>query len=569
MRLQWGDLDLTDYPFGIQFGSDFGAPQNVTETLAFLLQDGEIQFGDRASNRTIEFTVLVEGADLAEIADNEAALIAEAFKPLNQLVLDPEDFGPATVFRTFKAQVTHARNDDGELSRLRLFTVTMAASPYVQSAEETVTPALPASGSTTVNVDNGSSTTNWSGKIEGAPTAPSSSSGAVRLNSGLATGTLLLELDRTSTAIDTSSTKYLTVDWSVSGSPFPAECFLVADGVLLSKVAEAAAPTAGFLRSYFYVAASSVTALRFAVSTDAPVATYRGIAIDSVDRTDVAPGSTRQRLRTIDIGGSVRTPGTIAIQHESAALGDVFAYFWPDDGSGYSPPMRQYRSSGANTADTAAVTGIKDDIKAVPSVFDPPAGQVPRDTYTLYARVRASSSDNATVSWTLTTRMSGSDIGPSVTASRVVAMTTSYAIVALDVLELPTRDLEGVSPLSTVRLTMSATAAVATNVWLDEVWLVGHRGREVLVSVGTGTPTAGGSSNRVWLDAPSLTSPRPRILRGFAADRSDAFHARGIGAWRFPEMVPPRVSCMIVTTGADDAATSFRNFNQWHSHAAS
>jgi hypothetical protein len=44
------------YPYLHRVRLDEGAPQNVTEALAFLLQDGEVELSTAASNRTFQFT---------------------------------------------------------------------------------------------------------------------------------------------------------------------------------------------------------------------------------------------------------------------------------------------------------------------------------------------------------------------------------------------------------------------------------------------------------------------------------------------------------------------------------
>jgi hypothetical protein len=335
--------------------------------------------------------------------------------------------------------------------------------------------------------------------------------------------------------------------------------------VVLGKVAEMAAPGGlGFTRTYFYAPASSTAAL--ALTLQANGAT---LYINNIDRTNASPGSGKQRLRGFDIDGTTRTPGAISIEHESSALGDVLAYFWPDDGTGYTPPMRQYLSSGpVDISAPDLVSGLRTNINYAGVVFQVPAAKCPRDTYTLYARLGVNSGTlDANVVWSATTRMNGVDLGPTIAGTQLVPLSTTYKIVALGRVELPTRDIVANAATGVVEVSLSVPGAPSA--YLDEAWLIGSRGSEVLVSCGTETPSAGGPSNRLFLEPPSVLTPRPLIRRGYAADRSDSFYPPTVGAWKFPEFIPPRVNVMIVTTNAVDASASFRNFPRWHTSAAS
>lgn len=584
MRLTYGSLDLTDHPYGIQFGSDFGAPQNVTEALAFLLQDGEVELSSRASNRTIQFNVLIEGGDLGALADAEAALIAETEKPLNELTLDPEDYGPPTVFETFRAQVTHARDDDGELSRLRLYTVTVKALPFGHSEAEVVTEALAASGTTTELVDDGSATTNWTGEVNGVSTAPTVDSGAVKVTTGTGAvvGDYTLTLTRTD-SIDTTVTKYLAVDWKPESDTGGPDLRAFADGVELARIGEQASPSAGYTRTYFLVpsAVASIAALRLESSTSiSPAGTPPGVGsgrslyVDNIDRTDVRPksGTARQLLRSLDVGGSVRTPGSLAIEHETAALGDVIVYVYPDveNVRGYSPPLRQYRVSGPTvTPDASLVSGLREDLTGATAVFDVPRRCLASGQHLLVVRTSTGAllSPTPVLSWTAVTRINGSDVGPTESGSCLITSSDlAYYLWAAGRVVLPTVDVDPAASTAVVRISLSVTAPATVE--FDEAWLFNLSiGRFAQIPCGAGAGASGGPARRVFMEPATPLRPRPTVRIGHAADRSDSYYPTGV-FWQMPQFQPGRNHVFTVTTNAEDAAVSLRNFDRWHTNAA-
>lgn len=161
-RFIYGELDLTDAPYGIEFGSDFGNPENVVEVVQTLLRDGEVLESDRRTNRTLTLTVLVESADLLALAQAEAALIAECDRPRNTLAVNPGDgIAPATVFDTFRAQPRWVRDDNMETQGFRRYVIEIPALPFGRSANLTteVAEGIPSVG-TTINAAD--SLTGWS-----------------------------------------------------------------------------------------------------------------------------------------------------------------------------------------------------------------------------------------------------------------------------------------------------------------------------------------------------------------------------------------------------------------------
>lgn len=572
LTLTYGALNLTAYPYGIEFGMDTGAPQNVYETLAFLLQDGEVALSDRASNRTLTFNIMIEGASLAALAQAEAALIAETDAALNTITIDPGDGAPASVYETYRGQVTLARDDNGEIARIRRYTVTVASSAFVRSTAEVVVPALSSSGTTTTLVDSGSATTGWSGTVNGSAATVAVSSGAVGTTSAAIVGQVMVTLTRAG-SITTSSTKYLMVDWrGMANTPLVA----VADGVTLDRISQTSSPTAGYARTWFYVAASSVSSLSLSQTSYVPSGQYaRPLYVDNINRTDIRPslGTARQLLRSITVQGSARTQGRLAIESETSGLGYVIAYSWTGGAEGYSPPLRQYRVSGGTvTTDTSRISGATEPIKSTTITYEIPVSRLNSGTHILACKLDKSGSGTAaSIAYTSQTFLGSNAISALTSGTSAVQYTTiigaSYTIVTR--LQLPSVE---VNPNSGAfqRITLNATTDF-TGLIIDEGWLFNTSiGQLSMVwSDGSGTPTVGLNCNRMYFEPATSVSPRPVVKIGTNADRSDARTPREMQAWQQPIFPPSAVNVFTVTPAALDSNVSLAYYPRWHTHAAS
>ena len=306
----------------------------------------------------------------------------------------------------------------------RTYDLRLTCKAFVRSESETIAPALAASGSTTTNVNNGSATTNWTGAVNGATTAPSVVSGAVKVTNGAAvSGVITCSLTYTA-RITTSSTKYLVMDWKPESTTGDPDLRAFGDGVELVKVAQNVSPTAGYTRSWFYVAASSIAVLRLDSASDIPSAwvgsnpaAVRSLYVDNIDRSDVKPtlGTARQLLRGIDVAGSTRAPGSLVVEHATSALGDVLVYVFPGtpDVLGYSPPLGQNRVSGPTiTPDSSLVSGGSADLTAGTVTFDVPVRNLPPGLCTLMVRTTTGGTISpCTLTWTAKTRVNSTDLG--------------------------------------------------------------------------------------------------------------------------------------------------------------
>lgn len=538
---QWriGDLWLTDYPFMVVHGADYGAPDVSPETLVSFLTDGDLELTPRSGNRTLTLPVGIADADLAAVSEAENALAIECAKPMNTLYCDPGDgFGEPFQFTVFQGNPVFQRNDDQERAALRLWQVTWRALPWPEAAEEVTVSALAATGTTTTSVDAMSSVSGWTGAVDGAAVTPTVASGVLTVSLGTpSVGVHTLSATRAG-SIDTSSTNYLVLDWrggdtTVMSGPISA----TADGVTLPLVASQPSPTVGYTRSWFYVAAPAVSVLTITVRAHVGFRTVgadQALELDNLDRSDERPtlGSVKQQMRTFTVAGSAPTTGAISVQHTTDSLGDVLLYTCADDGSGYIPVSRPYHAAGTVTSDATAVSGAYDTLSgaAPPVGYSAPYSSVPGGEYLVMSHMATVSGSTASASLTFGffLQMAGSTVGTNPTIPWTGSVTGSYELYRIGMVHLPTDDATR-SSNATVRWGVNFDSGSALK--LDEVYLLNlSTGRLSQIACGTGSAAAGGPANRLWIDSPDVENDGlGRYLMGHAADRSDAYTAYSDG----------------------------------------
>lgn len=138
-RIVYGDLDLTDYPYSVEFGFDLGSAETLYDVISSLMVDGSLTSSPGSGNRQgLQLSVLTEGSDSGVLAELGAALDLEAGKQTNELVFYPGDgYGEPCVLDTFAAQSTHDWDQTLEKSGLRRFVLTIPARPFVRSVDAT------------------------------------------------------------------------------------------------------------------------------------------------------------------------------------------------------------------------------------------------------------------------------------------------------------------------------------------------------------------------------------------------------------------------------------------------
>lgn len=611
-----GNFDLTDWA-GLAYntsviaeGTSRGGPVSIDVAVQSWLQDGSIVVTQGYDNREVTLRVRLRGPDLLDLARAEKALFAELGKPNTLTWTPPDGFGPPSVFEVVTSSMVEAPGAEGDLAEAsafpwRTYNLRLVCKAFVRSATEVVTTAEKSGDTTTlptvtqVTVDDGSSATGWQGdyfrftrgntQIDAGATTVSASGGEVYSLTPLGQGDrTIVRLVKTMT-IDVSMTKQLAVDWRWDQSPdcsWQAVSFkcLVNESIELPLIDGMPTPVRNVTtRANFKVpdSLSTISSLRLIFEVRLPPSSIlptlgnhaEAFYVDKIERNNanLASGTPRQLQRTIEVPGSARSQSSVMISHNVSALGDVLAYFRPEDGSLFSPPLRRWRVSGPGaTTDTTLVSGLYDNIASGLVSFRVPAQRVPAGRYLLMARLGGA--DTAcNILWNAGTMFGSTDVGPTYTGTTAIALTTAYRIFPIARLLLPTRDLDEATSAN-VRVELLGQPALGTVCRLDEAWLFDlSTGRLVQVPCGTGTPAVGGAANRVWIEPASVERPRPTVRIGSLADGSDARHGldSSFAAWQFPELTPPSVQVFTVTTNALDAQVSLRGYPRYHTHAAS
>lgn len=180
-RLVWGDVDVTDTPFMLRYGADFGSGANLYEILETELFDGGSVQSDSTENRTITFEVaIIDEPDMAGLELAGARLDREAEKARNLLTFDPGDgFGTPWAVETYRAQTRMERLDEFEQALVRIYTIEMQAHPHVRSVDPVIVPATGSGESVAppVLVDAPSDTSGWSATVAGASVTPAFDAG--------------------------------------------------------------------------------------------------------------------------------------------------------------------------------------------------------------------------------------------------------------------------------------------------------------------------------------------------------------------------------------------------------
>lgn len=629
-RFFLGDLDLTDYPFAVEFGAQYGSPENVTEVLNSLLADGELLSSTRTSNREMTLTVIVEGSDMLALAEAEATLVREASKPANTLTIDPGDgFAPPTAFDTFRAGIDFDRNDAHEGQNLRRFVLTIPALPYGRSESLTteVAEGIPSVG-TIVNA--GTSLTGWSTP---AAVVPGSSSGSyvpadpqpanmLALDGGVAAkawrvvdGAYLFGFGQSrrvdnrlelAQAIAAQTGAYLSFEvWVESslgrevtntyfnqtyrdGGVLDSFAITAAEGErvyknaqtrhgerLLSQAIVQALPD-GYVRytvrldEALTVSRLTFDAYQYVPWTDDPNATQR--ARIKVRNVAVAQTATlgKQALKTINVGGSARAPGSlhVAAPADNVALGKVLAYTVPSPlvAAGYRPDLRQWTLPGAAT-DTV---GGRSALTGIGASYNAPGSPVMQVTASM---LRAGS---YLLAGSLYSGSGNVDmvveaallIGGAVVA---VEETPIRASMAAGTWELRTFDTIYLPPSMIQTPTSDATVRFrfkgAATALLEELYVFPVEGRLSVIDCGSGTVGPSASSH-LWIDSPSPEQPEGGYWRGATPTRQNA-----VSAWSTTIVPgvhvfePGQMFTFAASSDAQGPTVSFDYFKRWMAHA--
>jgi hypothetical protein len=552
-RIVYGDLDLTAKPFMWEFGGQLGTPELVRQVLQQQLQDGEIVSVDRASNRTLELTFQIESDDLGACAIAEAQLALEAAKPRNTLMFDPGDgFAPVTVFDTFPAALELDRDDELEQHGLRRYTAEIPALPYARS-KDLVTVDVPAPPATIaeVEVDDGSSTTGWTGSD-----TVTTSGGRVWVPlTYVAANVWNGWLERGGLSVSLTGLPYLRV--VCLSPPHSANPGFKVNGADVTVVARSG--------DTYWLDVSAVSVLNtlrvtmFTISSTPP----SGWVDDVAATNTLTTGSTgRQNARQIPVSGSARAQASLSLNADPDPLGTVLVHTTSRTGV-MQPPLRTALIPGpTQTTDGSTVSGATSNLGTIHH-FDLPATVVADGGHLLLARVKDASAGDVSIAWSAVSRMGdpddlGSyvDVGETESGTHTATLAAGeWTVVTVAALIMPpTR----VGRNGYVRVSLSGPAGLL----LDEAWLFD-------VENGRLTWIDAGESFAVWLDVASIEDPVSSLWRGNNFDRSDQIHAGpDTQSWGVHEFIPPLVDVFTVTTESTAAELALDYYPRWHTHAA-
>lgn len=502
-------------------GTTWGNPAVVVSSLISELADGDVVQQTHVGNREPVLYVRLSADTHAGLVAGDSELSEVVGGPCELVWRSPDPLAPPTVIDVVHSRMDHQWDDMDSLRRQRVWVVTMSALPRPRSSGKVLTPAV--TGVAPTVLDAGTVTTNW--------TAPGPVGAVVSVVSGAVTNTYDPDIDAGTTqgaslrrtfpsAVNTSVSKYVAIDWKTS---IPVVFGFRVNGTVANLAEVRREPGAAtFSRSWFKLGdtTNTLSMLDFLIVHPENAAASATLSIDQVLLANELPstGTARQQTRTIVPGGNVSTEGTIILQHETEGLGSALVYTHPVKG-GYSPPLRQWRIAGTTpVSDTFAVSGFYSFL-GTPTSFFIPIDSVPTGEVHLWARAARNAVGASTFTGAARSAFQGTYFGASQTYSTVVnfGAAFTYAMLPLARFTLPVSKV-GIGGY--VQIDIAADAAT----YFDEAWLFAmDKGRLTVVECGTGTPTPGGTANRVLLNAPSAAEPFGSIMVATRADLADAY----------------------------------------------
>lgn len=563
---------------------DWGNPVPIDVKVISWLQDGAIVDRSGYDNREMFIRVRVVGTDSDKLAVAEGVFFPEVGKRNLLTWTPPDGDGEPCVFSVVMSTLELDLNDIDEVREQRVHTygLKITAEPFVR-AQNVVTVSSPAPTLTqaiTV-VDDCTATTGWASQAQPAGGSQTTSTPAVVGGTYLGKG-----FSNVSTAVATRIALVRTgLSQSLAGTPYirvdvaPASNFVWTSRALgttgptfkLNGLDVAIAAQEGYV--YWLDASSvSVTTLTSLAITIQVIGnqTTNSVTLNVADvsRSNVlgTQATNRQLSRTLSIAGSARTQGSLSLSDASDALGDVLVYTTPTVPGLATPNLRQFLTlSGTITPDATTVSGFNSEMN-VAHYFDVPVDQLRPGGHVLMARITGLTATE-TFEGRANSRQGSSDLLPYRPPLSVTTDFTSgeYKIVQFGgIFNLPTHQMgsDGI-----VRISIGA---VSDDWLLDEAWLFHiEAGRLTWVEAGSGTPAAGGPSNRLWLDAPTLANPAPGVFLGTEADRSDSFHAAaGLVKFADHQFTAGSMNVTTVTTESTAADLEFSHAPRFFTHVA-
>lgn len=562
----------------------FGNPVPIEQKVISWLQDGSLVSKTGDDNRDdMTVRIRITGTSSNKLALAEQALMLQTGIQNTLTWTPPDGLGQPCVFDVVMSNLEHSMDDMGEVRRTqRVYTLRLQCAPFVRSQSPvTVTVPAPSGVQALTTVDACTSFTNWAGTApNGTGTVSTGVSGATAVfvtntnNAAISYNSQwALRLARTSLSAAITTTPYIRVDLSLAltnvfrfGNQAPVF-------VLTGNSGTATVPIAIASSNIYWL---DTTGLGLGTTLTGIQVTFSGLyaggatsvatlSIADISRSNVIgePATNRQLARVIPVAGSARTQGSLNLADTTNALGSALVYTCPLFGGMAQPNMRQFLTTGpAPVVDGTTVSGATTSLSGTTHVFTIPVTAIQPGAHGMYVRVKHASSGTYNVDWIASTRMGSTNLS-SVSGSTAVTVAAGvYQIFEVAELDLPSR-LSGSA--GSVRISMDSASALT----LDEAWLFNKdTGNLTWVECGTAAPAAGGTSNRLWMDAATVDVPQPTVWTGFASDRSDQVFPTTMLSNDVHNIAPTAINVFTVTTNSTAASLSLTHYARWHTHVA-
>lgn len=554
-------------------GCEPGTHEAVVKVQEAFRTDGAAARRDRDDNATTTFRVMITGPTTRIIGLGESALRrvlpdGSEDEPTPFIWRPADGVSPAAVRDIVVGDMTFEYSDLDEIRDVPRHTwkVTLTHLPFVR-AEFPTRSIAPVVGPvlTTVVIDTCDSATGWTGRGSGgAATAVSASGGAISIT--LAPRPLqppLLwafdyELARTG-VIDFASTPYLVVEAATSGLSANA----VVGGVQVAPQSSVAI-SGGRVRHVFDLSAHPASPVVIRGISGPVTSTNPGtrtVHIYDVRRTSDpnASGTPRQSIRTLDIGGTERTPATMHVSSRDGAtsLGLVALHLMPDTGRAQDPDVWRWRISGpeGKQDDPTAPMGARQPLHSATAVrAEIPASAVAHASYSLCVMIDSPTAQRITLGSLVAGIAPGSGTGVELdTRSTTVDVPAGISWVSYQGAQLP--------PL--------ATTAGKVAMWL---WQPG--GTPVTMIGWWAMRADDGASLQVlrvphphlWIDA-RRPGRAGRLWVSATDRREDGYCPPDVAESDPTALTPPRMTLYVASSGADAPSVDVEYYEKTLAHA--
>lgn len=571
-----GSLDLTEYPFSVdrENAVDVGEPEMVVVSTPSQLADGDLERTVRHGNRTYVLPIYIEGPTLADVADAEALLRAELRRTGLTLTHDPGDsWAVPSVYEVQTVRMALSRDDTHESHLIRRWTLTLVCGPWTRSSSAVTVQAIappPGGGTpTTASITTADTTTGWSATSlgPGGPTSPA----VVDIGDGVSASDYAIQLKlmyALPTPVAPTGTPYVTVD--LAGTT-PTQFVGIGLDVAVGPMPVAATqvlPT-GVVRYYLAVdTTKTLSGLHIvwngsAAGADGPQSVT--FSVYDISRTDTLPSiTTHQSARSLEVSGTERSPASINIAPggSGTSLGWTIVHTTPETLAGYSPALRQFRTSGNTvTSSSTLMSGGREPVNSTPVVAQVPLASLPEGEYAIAALMRSTVVGTFPIFYEARTLLPGIGYlgGTSDTVSATFTATNTWTLIPLDVVTLPPVRSNG----AFVQLNLSRTPVAAEVIDLDEWWTL-RMGDDCATTI------LYDNAGFLWLDSPDVSSGVPRIWVGGNSNRSDAHHPSfNLYAQGAHALHPDGTAIFVATSGLEYPNVSATYYPRYHSNAAS